>query len=191
MSLLNILLISIPSFILSILIGRLLYKSDLPQSLIDLPGSRKVHKRPTPLIGGITILFTMLVMVVFFNIYENSDIQLYIIFSLYFFFVGLFDDLFRWNYKRKLFLQMVGAIAVIMSISSNISTISFSSISSNSLLLNQLIVLIWLLFLINAFNFFDGINFLAGSLAIVIFTSYSFQFENYYSLTILIILVFV
>ena len=158
MSFLNILIISIPALLISILIGRFLYKSDLPISLIDHPDKRKIHSRPTPLVGGITILFTMLIMIVFLNIYEQSDIQLYIIFSLYFFFIGLFDDLFRWDYKRKLFLQVIGTIAFILTISNNLSTLSFSSLSSNSLLFNQLIVFAWIIFLVNAFNFFDGIH---------------------------------
>jgi len=193
MSLLNILLASILSLMVSMLIGRFLYKSDLPQSLIDQPNIRKIHIRPTPLVGGITIVFTLLIMVVFLNIYDRSDVQLFIIFSLYFFFVGLFDDLFRWNYKRKLFLQVIGTVTFILSISDNISILLFSSIESNNLLFNQFLIFIWILFLINAYNFFDGINFLAGSLAVVFFSSYSLyysQFENQYSVTILFILIF-
>lgn len=193
MSSLNIILVSVLSLVISVVIGKFLYKSDLPQSLIDIPNIRKVHNRPTPLVGGITIVFTLLIMVVFLTIYDNSDVQLYIIFSLYFFFIGLFDDLFRWNYKRKLFLQVIGTISFILSISDNISTLTFSSLNSNNLFFNQILIFIWMLFLINAFNFFDGINFLAGSLAIVFFTSYSIyfsQFDSYYSISILIILMF-
>ncbi len=70
------------SLLFSELVGRFLYKSDMPFLLIDIPDTRKIHTTPTPLLGGITVVF-----------------------SLYFIFVGLFDDLFKWDYQKKLFLQ--------------------------------------------------------------------------------------
>ena len=107
------------------------------------------------------------------QLYTETQVELFIIFSLYFLFIGLFDDLFRWNYKKKLVLQILGIILFIISISSNISSLTFVSIFSNYKIINFIIVFLWLLFIINAFNFFDGANFLAGSLAIIFFMSYA------------------
>ena len=190
---LNIYLVALLSFLFSVIVGRFLYKSDLPPSLLDMPNNRKIHTIPTPLIGGITIIFSTLVVIILFQLYTETKVELFIIFSLYFLFVGLFDDLFRWNYKKKLILQILGIILFIISISSNISSLTFASIYSDYKIINYIIVFLWLLFIINAFNFFDGVNFLAGSLAIVFFTSYAifyYRLGETLPLIILVILIF-
>ncbi|NHZ86886.1 MAG: hypothetical protein GWP19_13595 [Planctomycetia bacterium] len=189
----SIYFIAFLSMLFSIIIGRLLYKSDLPPALLDMPDKRKIHMRPTPLVGGITIIFSTLLVIILFRLYTNTHIQEFIIFSLYFFFVGLFDDLFRWDYKKKLILQIFGVIIFISSISSNISYLTFISIYSDYKILNYIIIALWMLFIINAFNFFDGINFLAGSLAIIFFSSYAiyyYKLGNNLPLYITIIIIF-
>jgi len=181
------------SLLFSIMIGRLLYKSDLPPALLDMPDKRKIHTRPTPLVGGITVIFSTLIVIILFRLYANTQIQQFIIFSLYFFFIGLFDDLFRWNYKKKLILQVFGVIIFISSISSNISHLTFISIYSDYKILNYIIIVLWMLFIINAFNFFDGVNFLAGCLAIIFFSSYAiyyYRLGDNLPLTLAIVLIF-
>jgi len=164
------------SLISSLTIGRFLYKASLPDSLLDIPNSRKIHTKPTPLVGGITIIFASIIVIILFQIYNEPKVQQYVIFSLYFFFIGLFDDLFRWEYKKKLLLQVFGIISFIVAISPHLTSISFSTFYSTNTIFNYILIGFWLLFIINAFNFFDGINFLAGSLAIVFFTSYSIYY---------------
>jgi len=190
---LSICLAAFLSLLFSIIVGRFLYKADLPPSLLDMPNKRKIHTAPTPLVGGITVIFSMLIIIILFQLYTNINIQLFIIFSLYFLFIGLFDDLFRWDYKKKLILQVFGIILFIISISSNISHLTFMSIYSDHKFLNYIIIFLWILIIINAFNFFDGVNFLAGSLAIVFFSSYAIYYnglgENL-PLILLVILIF-
>jgi len=59
------------SLLLSIMLGRLLCKSNLPVALIDMPDDRKIHTTPTPLIGGLTILFSSLLTMLLFNLRQN------------------------------------------------------------------------------------------------------------------------
>lgn len=189
----NIYLIGFLSLLFSIIIGRLLYKSDLPSSLLDMPEKRKIHTRPTPLVGGITIIFSTLSVIILFRLYANTQIQQFIIFSLYFLFIGLFDDLFRWGYKKKLILQILGIVLFIISISSYISHLTFISIYSDYKFFNFIILALWMLIIINAFNFFDGVNFLAGSLAIVFFSSYAiyyYRLEENLPLLLSVVLIF-
>ena len=190
---LSIYLAAFLSLLFSIMIGRFLYKSDLPPSLIDMPNKRKIHTTPTPLVGGIAVVFSMLLVTILFQLYAKTQIQLFIIFSLYFFFVGLFDDLFRWDYKKKLILQITGVILFISSVSSNLSHLTFISIYSDYKILNYIIIALWMLFIINAFNFTDGVNFLAGSLAIIFFSSYAIYYSglgNNLPLIFMIVLIF-
>ena len=189
----NIYLIAFLSLLFSVLIGRFLYKSNMSFVLLDIPDTRKIHTKPTPLLGGITVIFSTLFVIIIFKLYNNTEIGIFVIFSLYFIFVGLFDDLFKWGYQKKLILQTLGIILFIISISSNISQLTLFSIYSEFKIINFIIIFLWILFIINAFNFFDGVNFLAGSLAIVIFSSYAIYYnqlgENL-PLILLIILIF-
>ena len=190
---LSICLAALLSLLLSIIVGRFLYKSDLPPALLDMPSTRKIHTAPTPLVGGITVIFSILLVIILFQLHTKTQIQQFIIFSLYFLFVGLFDDLFRWDYKKKLTLQIFGIILFIISISSNISHLTFMSIDSDYKIINFIIIAIWMLLIINAFNFFDGVNFLAGSLAVVFFSSYAIYYhgiEESLTLFLLVILIF-
>jgi UDP-GlcNAc:undecaprenyl-phosphate GlcNAc-1-phosphate transferase len=189
----QLILISIISILICVLIGRFLSKTNLPESLIDKPNTRKIHTTPTPLVGGIAIIFSLLIIIIIFNLYSDSSVQLFIIYSLYFFFVGLFDDLFQWNYKKKLILQILGTIAFTITISKNIEIIYFCTIYSTNPIVINILIFMWLIFIINAFNFFDGINFLGGSLAIVFFTSYVIFFQaagDLIAIMLLIILIF-
>lgn len=189
----SIYLVAFLSLLFSMMIGWFLYKSDVPPYLLDVPDKRKIHTRPTPLVGGITVIFSMFIVIILFRLYANTQIQLFLIFSIYFFFVGLFDDLFRWNYKKKLILQVLGIIVFIFSISSNISHLTFISIYSDYKILNYIIIILWILVIINAFNFFDGVNFLAGTLAIVFFSSYAIYYYSlgeYIPFVLAIILIF-
>ncbi len=190
---LNIYLIALLALLFSILVGRFLYKSNMSFVLLDIPDTRKIHTTPTPLLGGITVIFSTLIVIIIFQLYTNTKVEIFIIFSIYFIFVGLFDDLFKWNYKKKLLLQTLGITLFIISIYSNISQLTLFSIYSDFKIINFIIIFLWILFIINAFNFFDGVNFLAGSLAIVFFSSYAIYYNQLgesLSLTLLIVLIF-
>lgn len=75
----------------------------------------------------------------------------------------------------------------------NISRITFSSIELQIPWLNFILMALWIVTIINSFNFIDGVNKLAGSIAIIIFISYYLMFrnqQNNITLDIYIILIF-
>ncbi len=179
------------SFITSLMIGRLLYKSNLPTALLDIPNKRKIHTNPTPLIGGITILFSALLIMLLFNLFQDTRSSLLIIFGMFFFFIGLFDDLFNWDFKKKLILQIFGIFFFLSAADLNCEHLTLNTITFEYKLINYLILGAWMLLVINAFNFFDGVNFLAGSLSIVIFISYAifYNMTNDFIPSILMIII--
>ena len=190
---LNLFLPGFLSLFISLLIGRLLYKSNLPVAILDIPNKRKIHTNPTPLIGGITILFSSLFIMLLFNLFNDDRSNLFIIFGMFFFFIGFFDDLFDWDFKKKIILQILGVFFFLSAVDLNIEYLTFSTITSEFKLINYLILGLWMLLIINAFNFFDGINFLAGSLSIVFFVSYAIFFNITNELlpfTLMVILIF-
>jgi len=89
-----------------------------------------------------------------------------------FFLIGFLDDINNWNYKKKLILQIIATILFIVILPLDLSKIVFTSIDLQIPWLNYLLLTLFIIGVVNAFNFFDGINWLAGSLAIIIFFSY-------------------
>ena len=189
----NIYLIALLSLLFSIIIGRSLIKLKTPLSLIDFPNDRKTHTNPTPLIGGITVLFSSLIIIIIFNLFQYDSIEFYLIFAIYFFLIGLIDDIFKLNFQKKLILQILGIVLFLYSLQLNIEQLTFSTITLESKYINYFIIGFWMLFIINAFNFFDGINFLAGSVCIVFFISYVIFYlinNELLPITIMVILIF-
>lgn len=141
--------------------------------LIDYPDqNRKLHKKPTPLIGGILIA-NYLILVLIFQIEFNQitmATDLLIVIPLIIFIVGILDDIFFINaYAKLLIICLIFAIPVFLSDQFLIQTIYFASF--NKLIhfnkFSFFITILCLALLINAFNLSDGINGLATGLAII------------------------
>ena len=86
--------------------------------IIDLPNKRKIHKEPTPLIGGLGYFLTLLILL-FYNISINEInlekfISLISIYTTVFFFVGLFDDIKTLSAKLRSFLIITSVVILII-----------------------------------------------------------------------------
>ena len=175
------------SLIISLLIGSILCKVAIPTLMIDQPNERKIHESPTPKVGGIIIFGTLLIISLSFRFFINETYNYYMTLCMAFFLIGLLDDAYDWNYQKKLKSQFIFVLIFLIIIPNDISTLMFSTISINIPWLNYILLLLWIIGIINAFNFFDGINYLAGSLAIVFFTSYSMFYFNHQSVIIIVV----
>lgn len=74
--------------------------------IIDEPGIKKIHKKPTPLIGGV-IIFVLLIELFIYqysNYLKILDIKILIIISLICFFIGLLDDRINMKSYLKFFI---------------------------------------------------------------------------------------
>lgn len=184
---------SVFALLLSLLIGYILCKVPLPKSMYDYPNSRKIHQFPTPKVGGFIILISLLVTSLLFGLIKNDNYSYYLILCMVFFLIGFLDDVYDWNYKKKLLAQIAGIMLFFVIIPIDMSKISFTSINIQIPWLNYLLILLWIIAIVNSFNFFDGINTLAGGLAIIFFASYailSYNNQSAVPLEIYIILIF-
>lgn len=145
---------------------------------LDKPNieKHKTHHAPVPLAGGIALFLSLIfVSVIYkFNFSPVSNLYLAIGFCIIFI-TGLLDDIYIFSASAKLLGQIFGSIFIIWG---GISTLIFGGT-----FLDWAITLLWLVGIINAFNFLDGADgviletgiILSGSL--LVFTQLSSQKE--------------
>ena len=129
---------------------------------IDLPGEIKIHSQPTPRLGGLGILlaFVLSLSVLLFFVelsipnYPESVVLIVSLISLAT--IGYLDDVQDLPASPRLVLEgIIGVMLVISVIGTDISWIILG------------IAWFWIVGLINAYNFLDGLDGLAGSIATV------------------------
>lgn len=159
------------------------YKLSFKLNLIDYPGGRKIHKLPTPYIGGISILVCHLITVRVFEMsYEITNIVIY---SALMVLLGLFDDSQKLRIDTRIIFQIIVIFLIIYN--ANVEIVSLGTyeligeINLNSA--SKIFTVICLLVFINAFNYNDGINGSAALVSLIIF--YNLLFFDYIKLGIL------
>jgi UDP-GlcNAc:undecaprenyl-phosphate GlcNAc-1-phosphate transferase len=150
----DIVIFTLLSFFLLFICAKISYKFNL----VDLPNKRKIHLKPTAYTGGITLSIIYLLAILLFNI---NDIQLQFILLAGFFvsIVGLIDDKYNLSIKNKLILQILPIIYLIFF--RELALISMGDYHYFKLNLGEFKIFFTLLaslLLINAFNYFDGID---------------------------------
>jgi UDP-GlcNAc:undecaprenyl-phosphate/decaprenyl-phosphate GlcNAc-1-phosphate transferase len=169
-----LLLVLSVSYLASVAMIWLLLKSPAVNLFGDKPGHRKVHQHVVPRIGGLGIIlafFLVFAIRIFVpsEIWPRSGNQL----SLALLFIGMFlagtgalDDARNLNFKVKFLFQFLLAAGITLLLGHHFGRIA---LFGQFLDLNQLgafLTVFWIVAVINAFNIIDGIDGLAGGVAI-------------------------
>ena len=198
-------LLFLSSFILCYLLTSTAIRIAFKINLLDEPTSkRKIHSLPTPLLGGVAVFLSFLLILCFFFliiqyfiltmgphyfIFGSNKIfwikiGLYLICSILIVFIGLLDDVKNINFKSKLFVQSLAALIMMLS--------GMTCQISPWPIFNFFVTFIWILCLTNAFNLLDNMNGLSTGLAIIViifFVISSYINQNYlFSLLFIILL---
>jgi UDP-GlcNAc:undecaprenyl-phosphate GlcNAc-1-phosphate transferase len=141
--------------------------------VMDAPDCRKAHDRPTPKGGGVGIVVTFLVgIAVLYRFaeftrladpYFRGVIEASVAIAI----VAFLDDLYDWPFVVKLGAQVLAAL---VAVGSGLYVIDFHIPYVGPLPLawaGVTATLAWLLFTTNAMNFIDGLNGLAGGVALI------------------------
>jgi len=157
----NLFLYSFVSFFILFSISKISYKFNL----VDVPNKRKIHKKPTAYTGGLALCLIYIFAIYLFN-FSSQKIDL--IFSIAFLMgvIGFIDDRYDLNIGGKLSLQIIPIIYLILMENFNLNSIgdyNYIKLELNSF--SVPFTLFATLFLINSFNYFDGLN---GTLSFVI-----------------------
>lgn len=140
--------------------------------LVDKPNSRKKHLGDVPLIGGIAIYFTLLVVSQLF-LPESQLINLYMISCSFMVLIGALDDFYDISARARLVGQLLIASILVMGAGHALYDMGnlFGLGNVNLGLIAIPVTLLAVATAINAFNMTDGIDGLVGLLGIVTFAS--------------------
>ena len=124
---------------------------------LNHPDQRKVHRTPTPLLGGLVIFLAFAITVLINNIYTD-ELKGVAIAGTLVFLVGMIDDFRALSAKLRLLVQIV-AVGIMIEYGVRVS---FMPESWWGDLLEILFTMVWMIGIINAVNFLDGLDGLAS-----------------------------
>ncbi len=148
---------------------------------VDVPkGGRRVHKRPTPRIGGLAMIFGFLIAVLSFNDDWSRTTVAILIGALILGILGVIDDCKELDAKLKFVVQIVAALIVVFYGDIRISVFSNPNLFSEQpyiilpMWLSTTITVLWIVFMTNAVNFIDGLDGLAAGVSAIMSMSLVF-----------------
>tara|TARA_Y100000589_G_C27085227_1_gene601440 strand:- start:95 stop:1078 length:984 start_codon:yes stop_codon:yes gene_type:complete len=157
-------------------------------NIIDFPDSRKVHSIPIVRIGGLSIFlsfFLFQILIYFINkessilFYSFSKIPILILGSIFYFFIGFHDDIFRSSpFFRLLAGFLISFVISIAGINFSNVIISFPFLEGQynvPLILIHIITAFWIVGITNAINWLDGMDGLASGYSGIIFLGLFYQ----------------
>lgn len=136
--------------------------------LIDYPGSalHKGHETPTPLSGGLAIVLAFVFYLILKHQWISEKWMGIIAAAFIIFLFGLWDDVFSFKYEIKLMGQVLGALVLIAS-GSYIQIFN----QTQYIWINWVVTLLWVVGIVNAFNFMDSMDSIVIGLSLIGFLS--------------------
>ena len=143
--------------------------------MMDAPNERKVHKKPIPRIGGIGIALAVLIAIIV-GVAAEQDIlggkllhtTGIILGGLFIVLLGVLDDIEGLNARWKFSGQIIAAsILIVFGIRIRTIHILFWNVTNLPLSVSIFITVFWVLTVTNALNLVDGIDGLAGGIALI------------------------
>ncbi len=188
-SVVTIALCILSSFLISILLIPEIIKVAHAYNVLDTPDfERKIHRYKVPSFGGLAIFTGCIVSTLVWAIsFHINNIQ-YLLGALFvILIVGFRDDLIPLRASIKLLGQFIAATMIIYFGDIRFESLhGFLGITEVNLVLSYTITLFTIIVITNAFNLIDGINGLAGTVALIVFGFYGgwFYLHANYSMTI-------
>lgn len=168
------------------LIGVIRYKN-----LMDYPNTRSSHKNEIPTLGGISFYVSLIICLLFIQLFDNANISINIIAALTILLIaGLKDDLVILSVRAKVLSQLLAITFLLINTDIHINNFyGFLGLREVPLWITIGFSYFAMLSIINAFNLIDGIDGLASMLGILIFSIfgvvfYSLQLYFYFLLSI-------
>lgn len=139
---------------------------------MDEPGERKIHKNPVPRFGGVGIWLAFMtafavLALIFWEYPHGNGLAGVLAGGTLIFLLGVLDDRFNISPYIKLAWQILAAVAAFyLGVEINVLDLPESKL----LVLNSMslpVTVLWLVGISNAMNFIDGVDGLAGGVAVI------------------------
>lgn len=178
----------IGAFLVSLLISFLLMPIIIGvlkrKNLVDVPGRRKIHKNIVPSLGGVGIIAGWAISISIWLTLSGIIEYKYVLAGMGILFItGIRDDLIPISARIKLLAQILATTIVLLSGVMINSAYGLFGIEELDITLKVFFTLGFIIFFTNSFNLIDGLDGLAGSVALVISSFFSVWFyinESYY-----------
>ncbi len=166
-------------------------------ALFDIPSERKIHREPTPRLGGIALFSAFFLPFLGFYVRFCSSLHLsldhillkpewlgIVIGGVIIFSVGILDDIRGVSPSFKFLAQCTSAIAAFSGgLTVGDLSLPFGNVLSLPFSLSLTLTLLWFVLIINGFNLIDGMDGLAAGTAFIaafFLLIICFQYERYY-----------
>lgn len=147
--------------------------------LFDEPGERSSHSVKTPSLGGIGIVAGAIFSIVLWTPFEDFGSLQYILCAyLILFLIGVKDDISPMSPYKKMIAQILAASILVLKSNIKLSSL-YGLLGSTEVLpdwLSILLSIFVIILIVNAFNLIDGINGLAGSIGVLICSTFGIWF---------------
>ncbi len=175
---LNVLLTSSASFIITFLAVPAIIKIARAKKLYDIPDERKLHTRPIASLGGIGIFVGFFIASLLSISFQSApEFQYFFAAATAIFFLGLKDDILILTAMKKFIGQMIAAAILIhlggIRIESMHGLFGYDQLPE---LISLALSYVSIIVIINAFNLIDGIDGLAGSLGFLTMSIFGVYF---------------
>lgn len=173
-TLLELITIGILTLILTLIFIPTIKKIAIHVNLVDKPNHRKLHTKAVPLIGGISIAITSIIVLIISG-NQLSIIKEYLPilasgFTLLI--VGIIDDKTDLSAKYKLAIQLLLAFIVALYGTRITTFYGFLGIFEIAVWAQYLLTIVVITGVVNAFNLMDGVDGLVGGLSLLGFTMF-------------------
>lgn len=163
----KIILVGLIAFICSMGLTFLVRSLARRLGYIAKPKADRWHKKPTAMMGGVSVFFTTVALSLLF-VERTDKFLLVLAASSFLFLVGLLDDLINIKPYQKLVGQLIG-VAIIVSNGLVLQWTDFS-------IINLCITALWLVGITNAINLLDNMDGLATGISVIAALSLSLGF---------------
>tara|TARA_Y100001970_G_scaffold204996_1_gene249621 strand:+ start:13579 stop:14655 length:1077 start_codon:yes stop_codon:yes gene_type:complete len=167
------------SFIITFFSIQILIKNAYKLNLLDHPGYRKLHKDSTPLVGGLGIVISFIIITICsiclnIAIIDISFFELCILIlsSVIIILTGLIDDFRGISASNKFLFQIMASTILVLAFKDfQLIQWPFSDYMDSNLY-NSVLSVFYLVSILNAINLIDGLDGLAGGVSIIITISF-------------------
>ncbi|HEX6284192.1 MAG TPA: hypothetical protein VFZ71_04930, partial [Pyrinomonadaceae bacterium] len=157
------------AFVLALILTPLVRVFARRVGMVAVPKTDRWHKKPTAMLGGVVIWFTVIIAYfIFIPLTVYGPVIL--LASTFLFLVGLVDDVLHIKPYQKLIGQVLGAAFVVY--------YGLSLPWTGSVLLNMALAIFWLIGITNAINLLDNMDGLASGIAIIAAGFLALSFVN-------------